>query len=90
MFYKSLEVGDIPYSDALESEEGVQKLKYDTERGDAPGIGRFGRGLHYSSSGDEFDGDLSLAVTLKLEKTVVAFELKVLTTCVSRKRRTQT
>lgn len=47
LFYKSLEVGDIPYSDALKGEEGVRtQIRY-TERGDAPSFGRFGRSVYF-------------------------------------------
>lgn len=48
LFYKSLEVGDIPYSDALKGEEGSSEtqIRY-TERGDAPSLGRFGRSVYF-------------------------------------------
>ena len=81
LFYKSLEVGDIPYSDALKGEEGVQKPKYDTQKEVMRQVLEdLEEAYTLFSSGSDFDGDpIFGGDTENWKKTVVAFELKVLT-----------
>lgn len=58
LFYKSLEVGDIPYSDALKGEEGVQKPKYDTQKEVMRQVLEdLEEAYTLFSSGSDFDGD---------------------------------
>lgn len=80
LFYVSLEVGDIPYSDALKGEEGVVKPKYDAQKDVMLSVlkdledafGSFSRASNFS--GDPMlDGDVD-----KWKKVVTAFQLKVL------------
>lgn len=81
LFYKSLEVGDIPYSDALKGEEGVQKPKYDTQKEVMRQVlDDLEESYSLFSSGRNFDGDPIFGGNVeKWKKTVTAFELKVLT-----------
>lgn len=81
LFYKSLEVGDIPYSDALKGEESVQKPKYDTQKEVMRQVLEdLEEAYTLFSSGSDFDGDpIFGGDTENWKKTVVAFELKVLT-----------
>jgi len=80
LFYKSMEVGDIPYSDALKGEEGVLKPKYDTQK---EVMRQILEDLETSyslfSSASQFSGDPIFGGNINnWKKTVTAFELKVL------------
>ena len=74
-------MGDIPYSDALKGEEGVQKPKYDTQKEVMRQVLEdLEEAYTLFSSGSDFDGDpIFGGDTENWKKTVVAFELKVLT-----------
>lgn len=80
LFYKSLQVGDIPYSDALKGEEGVQKPKYDTQKEVMRQVLEdLEEAYALFSFAKNFDGDpIFGGDTEKWKKTVTAFELKVL------------
>lgn len=81
LFYKSMEVGDIPYSDALKGEDEIRNPKYDTQK---EVMRQVLEDLEASytlfSSGKDYDGDPVFGGKIEnWKKTVVAFELKVLT-----------
>ncbi|MGL4327958.1 MAG: SusD/RagB family nutrient-binding outer membrane lipoprotein [Tannerellaceae bacterium] len=80
LFYASLEVGDIPYSDALKGEEGVQKPKYDTQKDVMLQIlNDLDESYALFSKGRKFDGDpIFEGNPDNWKKTVTAFQLKVL------------
>ena len=62
-------MGDIPYSDALKGEEGVQKPKYDTQKEVMRQVLEdLEEAYTLFSSGSDFDGDPILAVTPKTGK----------------------
>lgn len=81
LFYKSLEVGDIPYSEALKGEEGIQKPKYDTQKEVMRQILEdLESAYSLFEAGRDFDGDPIFDGNIEnWKKTVVAMELKVLT-----------
>ncbi len=80
LFYMSMDVGDIPYSDALQGEQGNTKPKYDTQKDVMRQVladlksadAQLAAGRNFS--GDPiFKGDINL-----WRRTVNAFRLKVL------------
>lgn len=82
MYYTTLEVGDIPYSEAGKGEEGLTKPKYDTQKDVILGILRdLEEAYACFSQADEtaFEGDMVFNGSReKWMKTVTAFHLKVL------------
>lgn len=80
MYYLTMEVGDIPYSDALKGEEGGIKPKYDTQK---EVMRRILESLEESyasfSKAKNFDGDPMMGGSIeRWKKTVTALQLKVL------------
>ena len=80
MYYQTMEVGDIPYSDALKGEEGGIKPKYDTQK---EVMLQILKSLEESyanfSKAKDFDGDPMMGGSVeKWKKVVTAFQLKVL------------
>lgn len=80
MYYLTMEVGDIPYSDALKGEEGGIKPIYDTQK---EVMLRILNSLEESyanfSKAKDFDGDPMMGGNIeKWKKTVTALQLKVL------------
>lgn len=80
LFYFSLEVGDIPYSDALNGEAGNMTPKYDTQKEVMQQILRdLEESYQHFSVAAKFDGDpIHKGDPEKWKKTVTAFQLKVL------------
>lgn len=80
MYYLTMEVGDIPYSDALKGEEGGIKPKYDTQK---EVMLQILKSLEESyanfSKAKDFEGDPMMGGSVaKWKKVVTAFQLKVL------------
>lgn len=80
MYYLTMEVGDIPYSDALKGEEGGIKPIYDTQK---DVMLRVLQALEESyanfSIAKDFDGDPMMGGSVeRWKKAVTAFQLKVL------------
>lgn len=80
MYYLTMEVGDIPYSDALKGEEGGINPKYDTQK---EVMRRILESLEESyasfSKAKNFDGDPMMGGSIeRWKKTVTALQLKVL------------
>lgn len=80
LFYFSLEVGDIPYTEALQGESGNIKPKYDTQKEVMLSIlDDLDKAYESFSVASNFSGDPILkGNTEKWKKTVTAFRLKVL------------
>lgn len=80
LFYLTMKVGDIPYSDSNAAEEGNIKPKYDTQKEVMKQILDDLEEAHsLFTAGDDFDGDpIFDGSTEKWKKVVVAFEMKVL------------
>lgn len=80
MYYLTMEVGDIPYSDALKGEEGGIKPKYDTQKEVMLQVLKSLEESYTSfSKGEDFDGDPLMNGSIeKWKKVVTAFQLKVL------------
>lgn len=80
LFYISMEVGDIPYSDALKGEEGNMKPRYDTQKNVMLSVlSDLEKSYLLFSSAKPFAGDPIFKGDIKLwKKTVTAFQLKVL------------
>lgn len=80
MYYLTMEVGDIPYSDALQGETGGIKPKYDTQK---EVMLRILQSLEESyasfSKAKDFDGDPMMGGSIeRWKKAVTALQLKVL------------
>lgn len=80
MYYLTMEVGDIPYSDALKGEAGGVKPKYDTQKDVLLQVlANLEESYAYFSKAKDFDGDPMLGGSVaKWKKVVAAFQLKVL------------
>lgn len=80
LFYLSMQVGDIPYSDSNAAEEGNIKPVYDTQKDVMSQVlSDLEEAQSFFASGDTFDGDPVLnGDPEKWRKVCVAFELKVL------------
>ena len=80
LFYFSLEVGDIPYSEALQGEVDNIKPKYDTQKEVMLSIlDDLDKAYESFSLANNFEGDPILkGNTDKWKKTITAFRLKVL------------
>lgn len=80
LFYLSMQVGDIPYSDSNAAEEGNIKPIYDTQKDVMLQIlNDLEEAQSFFASGDSFEGDPVLSGDPeKWRKICVAFELKVL------------
>lgn len=80
LFYYSLEVGDIPYSDALKGEENVIKAKYDTQKQVMINVlNDLEKAYDSFNKGEDFAGDPFLGGNIeRWKKVVTAFQLKVL------------
>lgn len=80
LFYLSMQVGDIPYSDSNGAEEGNIKPQYDTQKEVMKQIlNDLEEAYTLFSQGDDFDGDpIFDGSTENWKKVVVAFEMKVL------------
>lgn len=81
LFYNSLEVGDIPYSEALQGESGNVKPKYDTQKDVMLNIlNDLDKAYDYfSKATGSFEGDFIYGGNVEnWKKTVTAFQLKVL------------
>ena len=80
MYYLTMEVGDIPYSDALNGESGGIKPKYDTQKEVMLGILKSLEESYANfSKAKDFDGDPMMGGSIeKWKKIVTALQLKVL------------
>lgn len=80
MYYLTMEVGDIPYSDALKGEEGGIKPKYDTQKEVMLGVLKSLEESYANfSKAKDFDGDPMTGGSIeRWKKTVAALQLKVL------------
>lgn len=80
MYYLTMEVGDIPYSDALQGEEGGIKPKYDTQKEVMLGVLKSLEESYANfSKAKDFDGDPMMGGSIeRWKKTVAALQLKVL------------
>jgi len=80
LFYFSLDLGDIPYSDALNGEEGDMSPEYDTQKEVMLQIlDDLDQAYQYFSSANTFSGDpIFSGNPEKWKKTVATFQLKVL------------
>lgn len=80
IFYISMQVGDVPYSDALKGEEGVQNPKYDTQKDVMVQVlADLDESYRLFGIGRDFDGDPIYGGDVELwKKCVRAFQLKVL------------
>lgn len=80
LFYLSMQVGDIPYSDSNAAEEGNIKPVYDTQKEVMKQIlDDLEEARTLFAAGGQFDGDPILnGNPAKWEKIAVAFEMKVL------------
>ena len=80
LFYLSMQVGDIPYSDSNAAEEGNIKPIYDTQKDVMLQVlSDLEEAQSFFASGDSFEGDPVLnGDPEKWRKVCVAFELKVL------------
>ncbi|MDR3269272.1 MAG: SusD/RagB family nutrient-binding outer membrane lipoprotein, partial [Tannerella sp.] len=81
LFNKSLELGDIPYSEALKGEEGVINPKYDTQKEVMLNVlnDLEAAYTHFSNAGRAFDGDIIYdGDPEKWKKAITAQQLKVL------------
>ncbi|RKU73596.1 SusD/RagB family nutrient-binding outer membrane lipoprotein [Parabacteroides sp. AF17-3] len=80
LFYTSMQLGDIPYSEALQGEEGNVKPKYDPQEDVMIAImNDLDESARFFSEAHDFEGDPILQGNIsKWQKTVDAFRLKVL------------
>jgi hypothetical protein len=82
IYYTTMEMGDIPYSEAGKGEKGITKPKYDTQKDVILGIlGDLEKAYTCFSEADEtaFDGDIIFNGNReKWMKTVTALQLKAL------------
>ncbi|MDO4180729.1 MAG: SusD/RagB family nutrient-binding outer membrane lipoprotein [Bacteroidales bacterium] len=80
LFYLSMQVGDIPYSESNGAEEGNIKPAYDTQKEVmAQILNDLEEAQGFFASGDDFDGDPILGGDPESwRKVAVAFEMKVL------------
>lgn len=80
IFYLSLEVGDVPYSDALQGEKGTIKPKYDTQKQVMIQVlDDLEKAYDSFGKGEDFAGDPFLNGKIEQwKKVVAAFQLKVL------------
>lgn len=80
LYYLTMEVGDIPYSDALKGETGGIKPKYDTQKEVMLGVlSCLEEAYANFSKAKDFDGDPVLGGSIeKWKKVVSALQLKVL------------
>ena len=80
IFYTSMEMGDVPYSEALKGESGLETPKYNTQKEVMTGIlADLDKAYELFSDGRTFEGDIVFNGNLeKWKKTVTAFQLKVL------------
>lgn len=81
LFFASMSLGDIPYSEAFKGEEGIRKPKYDTQKEVMVQVldDLDKSYLHFSQAQRPFEGDIVFdGDPLLWQKTVTAFQLKVL------------
>ncbi|NDV57522.1 SusD/RagB family nutrient-binding outer membrane lipoprotein [Bacteroides sp. 519] len=80
LFYLSLNLGDIPYSDALNGEQGNLKPTYDTQKEVMRQVlNDLDEAYNHFSAGSTFEGDpIHKGNPAQWKKTVTAFQLKVL------------
>ena len=80
IFYMSMEMGDLPYEEALQGELGLVRPKYNTQK-EVMGfvLSDLERAYELFSSAKDFDGDPILGGSIsKWKKATTAFQLKVL------------
>lgn len=81
LFFASVSLGDIPYSEALKGEEGITKPKYDTQKEVMLQVLRDldDAYIHFSKASRSFNGDIVFEGNAeKWKKAVTAMQLKVL------------
>ena len=80
LFYISLEMGDIPYEEALQGETGLVKPKYNTQKEVMQFVlSDLDKAYELFSNAKDFSGDPILSGSVeKWKKVTTAFELKVL------------
>lgn len=80
LFYMSLDMGDIPYEEALQGESGLIKPKYNTQKEVMLFVlSDLEKAYGFFSSGSDFGGDPILNGSVdQWKKIVAAFQLKVL------------
>ncbi|WP_075318382.1 SusD/RagB family nutrient-binding outer membrane lipoprotein [Bacteroides togonis] len=80
IFYFSMQLGDVPYSEALKGEEGLVKPKYDTQESVMINIVQdLEKSASLFATASNFDGDPIMKGDVeKWKKVVDAFRLKVL------------
>lgn len=80
LFYMSLEMGDIPYEEALQGEKGLVKPRYNTQK-EVMGfiLDDLSRAYELFSNGKDFSGDPILGGEIaRWKKATTALQLKVL------------
>lgn len=80
LFYMSLEMGDIPYEEALQGEKGLVKPRYNTQKEVMSFIlDDLSRAYELFSNGKDFTGDPIMGGEIaRWKKVTTAFQLKVL------------
>lgn len=80
IFYYSMQLGDVPYTEALKGEEGLIKPKYDSQESVMINIlNDLDKSASLFASASDFEGDPILGGSVeKWKKVVDAFRLKVL------------
>lgn len=80
VFYMSLEMGDVPYEEALQGETGLVKPKYNTQKEVMQlALSDLDKAYELFSNAQDFSGDQILGGSVeKWKKVTSAFELKVL------------